>query len=292
MEIKKVLICGLGALGTTYASKLKNLCELKILADRKRINKYKNTPPTLNNKPLDLCYITPEEKWKADLIIISTKNSGLNEAIDFIKNFVSKDTIIISLINGISSEEQIASVYSWEKVVRSYYIGHSAIRKENEVSQDGIGKIVIEKNAALENFFSKNNIDYEISPDIIYSQWVKLGVNIILNQLSAIYETTVGELRRKKEYKPLSEKLISEILTIAKQCNVKNLESYQKDVISSIELVSDSGITSMYQDITSRRKTEVDIFSGEIIRLGKIYNILTPQNQQIYDKIKEKEEVL
>ena len=40
MKIKKVIICGLGALGLTYANKLNSICELKILADTERIQKY------------------------------------------------------------------------------------------------------------------------------------------------------------------------------------------------------------------------------------------------------------
>ena len=42
----------------------------------------------------------------------------------------------------------------------------------------------------------------------------------------------------------------------------------------------------MLQDIESRRKTEVDIFAGEIIQLGKKYNIKTPYNSVIYEMIK------
>ena len=38
--IKKVMICGLGALGLTYANKLKDICDLKILANVERINRY------------------------------------------------------------------------------------------------------------------------------------------------------------------------------------------------------------------------------------------------------------
>ena len=50
MEIKNVIICGLGALGLTYANKLKNVCNLKILVDENRLKKYSNNPIIYNNK--------------------------------------------------------------------------------------------------------------------------------------------------------------------------------------------------------------------------------------------------
>lgn len=294
METNNIIICGLGALGLTYADKLVNKCNLKILADTTRIQKYKAQKPIFNNKPLELDYISPNEIFQADLIIITTKSTNLDSAIKYIKNYVSKKTIIISLINGISSENKLKTVYPEAQIIRSYFIGHSAMRKNingtDLFSQDGVGKIVLEHNKELEQFFKKTNIEYEISDDIIYSQWVKLGVNIVLNQLSAIHKKTVGELRLMEDYKSISESLLKEIENVAKEYGINNLDKYYSDVINSINLISDDGKTSMYQDIISKKKTEVDIFSGEIIKLGKKFNIATPINQEIYDKIKAIEE--
>ena len=180
MEIKKIIICGLGAVGLTYANKLKDICELKVLADEKRVEKYKNNPPVFNGNPVLLDYITPNDTFTPNLIIIATKNDGLDSVVEYIKNFVGEDTIILSLINGITSEEKLAEVYGWDKVLYSYFIGDSAIREGNNVIQDGVGKIVFgtpyeenrEKVQNLKNFFEKNNVDYETPSDIIYSMWL------------------------------------------------------------------------------------------------------------------------
>ena len=293
MERKKVIIFGLGALGLTYANKLKVKCEIKILADEFRIKNYIKNPPIFNNKKQSFDYITPKDNFEADLIIITTKSNGLNAAIESIKNFVGKNTIIISLINGISSEDLISKTYS-NSVVRSFFIGHSAmcekINNKKLYRQDGIGKIVIEKHSALEELFKEFCIDYEIADNIIYSQWVKLGVNIVLNQLTALHELLVGELRKKEDYQTIANNLLDEVEKIAFAANIGNLKNFKKDIFDAINLIADDGKTSMYQDIKSKTKTEVEIFSGEIIKLGKKYHIETPINQEIYEKIREKEE--
>lgn len=291
MEIKNVIICGLGALGLTYANKLKDICNLKILADSKRIENYKKNPPIFNDKPIKFDYITPKDSFYADLIIITTKSTGLDSAIEYLRNFITTNTIIISLINGISSEEKISQAYPTTKVLRSYFIGHSAIgenfsNNQKKYYQDGIGKIVLEPNNDLEKFFKNNSIDFEISNNISYSLWLKLGVNIILNELTAINKCTVGELRKNPEYLPLAKNLLKEVKEIAKAHGIKNLENYEQKVLESANLIADNGKTSMYQDILARKKTEVDIFSGEIIRLGNKYGIKTPYNEEIYSKIK------
>lgn len=288
--MEKVIICGLGAVGLTYACKLKDFCELKILADKKRIEKYMQNRPELNGEKIDLDYITPDKKFIADLIIITTKNSGLEDAIKYIKNFVGENTTIISLINGISSEEKIAEVYGKDKVLYSYFIGHSAVRNGNSVTQDGIGKIVFggEKNKTewLENFFKKCKIDYEIPKDIIYSLWLKFGLNIYLNQSSAIMGLTMGDMKRNPYFKNFAKKLIAETKLIAQKSGVKNLENFDSDALNALNLMCDEGKTSMYQDILAGRKTEVDIFAGEIIRRGEKFGIKTPYNEVVYNMIK------
>ena len=290
MEIKNVIICGLGAVGLTYACKLKDSCELKILANKKRIDKYLKNKPTLNGKEISLSYILPSDKFDADLIIVSTKDSGLEDAINYIKNFVNENTIIISLLNGISSEEKIAEVYGRDKILYSYFIGHSAVREDNNVTQDGVGKIVFggeeKRTKLLENFFKKNKIDYEIPRDIIYSLWLKFGLNIYLNQSSAIMGLTMGDMKRNSYFPIFAKKLLGEVKLIALESGVKNLEDFEQDALQALNLMCDSGKTSMYQDILAGRKTEVDIFAGEIIKRGKECKIPTPYNEVVYDMIK------
>ena len=293
MGINKVLICGLGAVGLTYANKLKDICQLKVLADLPRIEKYTKIPPELNNQKVYLDYITPDESWNPDLIIITTKFDGLNSAIEFIKNYVTEHTIIISLINGISSERIIAETYGWDKVLHSYFIGHSAMRNENKVTQDGVGRIVfgspykenINKVQALKDFMEENHLDYEIPEDIIYSMWLKFTLNVFSNQSSAIMNLTFGEMKSEK-FKNFAKKIIAEVTEIANAEGVQNSSMLEHDSLNALNNMVNNGKTSMLQDIIIKRKTEVEIFAGEIIRLGKKHKIQTPYNQVIYDIIK------
>ena len=298
MKIKNVLICGLGAVGLTYANKLKDVCNLFVLANAERIEKYKKHPLKLNNKVLDFEYLLPSDRKDIDLIILSTKADGFDTAIDYIKNYVGANTIIISLLNGIFSENELAKKYGWNHVLHSYFIGHSAVRTGNSVMQDGVGKIVFgspykenyENVQRLSEFFKEKNIDYECPEDIIYSLWLKFIMNIFSNQPSAIMNLTFGQMKTP-EFKEFAKKIIDEVKNIALAEGVNNTENFEKDALSLLDLMSDDGKTSMLQDILSKRKTEVDIFAGEIIKLGKKHKINTPYNQVMYDMIKLCEEI-
>jgi 2-dehydropantoate 2-reductase len=43
----------------------------------------------------------------------------------------------------------------------------------------------------------------------------------------------------------------------------------------------------MLQDVEAGRKTEVEMFAGKIIELGKHYGVPTPVNQMFFDSIKK-----
>lgn len=298
MKRMNVIICGLGAVGLTYASKFKDVSNLKILADKKRLEKFKTQKPVLNGKEMDFDYILPDEKFDCDLIIISTKADGLGSAIENIKNFVGEKTIILSLLNGISSEEKIANVYGRDKVLHSYFIGHSAVRVENSVTQDGVGKIVFgspynenkTKVELLREFLSESGIDFDTPDDIIYSMWLKFTLNIFSNQSSAILNMTFGEMKHSPKFIEFAKKIIEEVKVVAQACGVNNLENLEADSLKALSGMIDEGKTSMHQDILAGRKTEVEIFGGEIIKLGEKYNIPTPYNQVMYDMIKILEE--
>ena len=288
--MKKVILIGLGAVGLTYAVKLSNECDLSILADKERIERYTAQKPIFNGIKQDFNYILPTDKFDADLILVTTKSQGLDSAIEYIRNFVGENTRIISLINGISSEEKIKQAYPKAKVLKSYFIGHSAMRSGNSVTQDGIGEIVIEKDDFIKEFFTHTNIDFSMPKDIDYSIWLKYTFNLFCNPASAILNMTFGELKNNTAFINFAKNVISEVKIIAEKKGIKNLENLENDAIKSLEKMCNDGKTSMLQDILQKRQTEIDIFSGEIIKLGKKYKVKTLYNQVLYDLIKIKEE--
>ena len=288
--MRKILICGLGAVGLTYAVKFKANSELKILVDKERLGRYNRNKPIFNGVVQEFDYILPDETFTPDLIILATKSQGLNDAIKNIKNFVNENTIIISLLNGISSEEKIQEAYPNATVLKSYFIGHSAVRVGNSVTQDGVGEIFIENNTKIKEIFDEFKINYQIPQDINYSMWLKYTMNLFSNQVSAILNMNFGELKRNQAFLKFAKKIILEVQTIAQAKGVKNLENLENDALAFLNKMCDEGKTSMLQDILAGRKTEVEIFAGEIIRLGKKFNLPTPYNQVLYDLIKIVEE--
>ena len=297
-KIKNVLICGIGAIGAIYADKISryNNDNLKILVDKKRLENYRKNPKIFNGKELKLNYILPDNKdFKADLIIIATKYDGFFEAVKNIENFVKEDTIILSLLNGVTSESYLAQKYGWKHIIHSYFIGHSSMREGNKITFDGNGDIVFgvqdstitDKNdeILLKDYFDKAEISYKISQDIKRSMWLKFMLNVSSNQISEILHLTFGQMQKSEKIKNLLKNIMLEVIEIAKASGVTNTHTMLEDAFKSLDKMCPEGKTSMLQDIEAGRKTEVEMFAGAVIEMGKKHGIPTPYNNLLKQMI-------
>ncbi len=293
--IKKVLVCGIGAVGSIYADKIEKsqTVDLRVLLDEERLKRYSENPIVFNGRELKFKYILPREKgFEADLIIIATKFDGLNEAIKNIKNFVGENTLILSLLNGVTSEEIIAKTYGNSKVLYSYFIGHSAVRTGRYITHDDFNILVFGASAGIDervvkvkNFFDLAGIKYEIPQDIKYSLWRKFMLNVSTNQPSAILKMTFGEMQNNSVFINFATNIMKEVANIAKAEGINNSENLVKDGLEALSMMCPEGKTSMLQDVEAGRKTEVEMFAGTVINLGRKHNIPTPYNQVLYEMI-------
>ncbi len=297
-EIKNVLICGIGAIGSIYADKINTYDSehLRILVDKTRFEKYQKSPKIFNGRVLNLNYILPDEdNFKADLIIISTKSDGLNDAVKNIKNFVTDETIIMSLLNGVKSEEIISETYGWKHLLLSYFIGHSSMRDGNKIVFDGVGNIVfgvkdslktdINDIETVKRFFDKVGISYKTPDNMYRAYWLKYMMNVSTNQPSAILKMTFGQMQKNEKFMSFMKNIMKEVQNIAKAEGVKDTESMIDEAVTAFNKMIPDGRTSMLQDVEAKRKTELDIFAGTMIDFGKKHNIPTPYNMVLKELI-------
>ena len=295
-DIKNVLICGIGAVGSIYADKIQNYNPqgLRVLVDEERLKKYTKNPIVFNGRELNFNYILPDDRnFKADLIIIATKYDGLKEVIHNIKNFVYQDTVILSLLNGVTSEKIIADTYGRDKLLYSYFIGHSAVRTGRNVIHDDVNTIVYgsENSDVFENlqrvkeYFELAGINYKIPDDIIHSLWLKYMLNVAANQTTAILRLTFGEMLENDKCMEFAINLMKEVQAAAKAEGVRNTDIMIEETIENLHKMIPEGKTSMLQDVEAGRKTEVDMFAGTMIELGAKYGFATPYNKIIKELI-------
>lgn len=301
--IEKVYISGLGAVGSSYASRIQEMNPdgLKVIVDSTRIDRYTKDGYYVNGKLYPFNYILPEAAYEtADLIIIAVKQHHLEQAIKDIQKFVGPNTIILSLLNGIISEELLIKEFGEEKVLYSFCVGTDAVRQGTNTVYSNIGKIVFgekindeysPKVEAVKELLGKANIPFDIPKDMLRELWWKFMVNVGINQISAVLKAPYGVFQKVKEAETLMITAASEVVTLSQKAGINLLDDDINVFIKVLSKLSPEGKTSMLQDVEAKRKTEVDIFAGTVIELGKKYGVATPVNDMLYKMIKTLEQM-
>ena len=117
-SIERVSVIGAGAMGAFYASKFFDMdgnC-ISLIARGERADRLMEQGLIVNNKHYSVPVVRPEDKSPpSDLIIIAVKHHHLPEAIQDMKSRIGERSLILSVMNGIESEEQIGGVYGMDK---------------------------------------------------------------------------------------------------------------------------------------------------------------------------------
>ena len=107
--IESSALIGLGALGILFGWPMQNHTpagRFCVIADAPRIARYQAEPALFNGERCEFRYCTPEQGAPADLVLVAVKATALEAAARQIRPFVGPDTVIISVLNGITSEER------------------------------------------------------------------------------------------------------------------------------------------------------------------------------------------
>ena len=268
-------------MGGIYAAKLYDMLPtlVKIIANKSKINAFRYSGITINDNTYQFDFVSPEDvEQPADLIIIAVKYAQLKQAIEDIKGFIDKNTIVISLLNGISSEAIIGDEISQQHVLYAYGVGMDAVRDGASIRYTNPGKIVFgEKNnsvfservVAIKNLFEKAKIPYQIPVDMRRSLWYKFMMNVGINQASAVLKAPYGVFQQNKNAKQLMLMAATEVVALSNCCGIDLNQADMDEFVRIVNTLDPVSKTSMLQDIEAKRKTEVDIFAGTVIELGK-----------------------
>jgi 2-dehydropantoate 2-reductase len=296
-SIDKIAIVGAGALGAAYGSILYDMDPRCVcfIASGARYEKLKRGGVVVNGQPYAIAVVSPEEATPADLLIVAVKHHHLDQAIGEIKKAVGPATTILSVMNGIDSEERIGAVYGMDKVVYGLTLGIDAVREGNRVNYTNQGRIffgeaknpdMTERVRRIKELFDRAGIAHVIPPDMIRSLWFKYMVNVGANQASAVLRANYGTLRSSPEAMNLMDSAMREVIAIAGAMKVDLGEKDIGEWYKVLEGLNPGGKTSMFQDVEAGRKTEVEMFAGTVIELGKRYGIPTPVNRRLFDELR------
>lgn len=294
--MEKVLFLGMGAVGITFASQFVDAgYPVRFLCDEKRREKYRNQDLSVNGRPYAFSLVVPSEISEApDFVFVAVKEYQLESALGLLEGVAGPQTVVLSLLNGIDSEETIAGRLGGEKVLPAFVSRMDSTKEGDKVVYSSPGQVVFGerdgKRSArverVERLLADAGVLYEASGEIMRMMWWKFMVNVGMNQAGAILKAPYGHFQ---EFPPCLEVAFTAMREVISLAPFSGVDLSEGDIDRSVQMLmrfNPEGKNSMLQDLDAGRKTEVEMFAGKVCRLGEEAGIPTPANRLFYNMLK------
>lgn len=298
MKIHKIALIGAGAIGAYLIWGFDGVPDITftVAAEGPRKARLERDGIVINGEHHVLQVQEPNQAGKQDLIFIATKYGALDEAIFMLPPLIGPNTLILSLLNGVDSEDRIAQAAGSEHVVHSV-IRIASQRTQGEVHFDPERVIGLSfglpdakpseqwKLDALSTLFANTRLRWNRSEDILTDIWVKFASNIANNLPQAVLGAPANLYTHSRHGLFLAQKLWSEVAAVAAARGIHLSE----DVLI-FPGQSPLAKYSTLQDLEAGRHTEIDMFAGQMLRMAEKAGIAVPYCEYTYHAVKALEE--
>jgi 2-dehydropantoate 2-reductase len=254
-------------------------------------------------------YTSPEGLYAADIIFVTVKGTGTQEAATSIKQHAKKSALIVSFQNGIRNGQLLKDSLPGRDVLTGM-VPFNVINDNNSHFHCGTeGKLCLEtlhgKEKCVADTLTKAGLSVELKDDMTEVQWGKLLLNLN-NSINALAGIPLLDELQDRNYRRVLAGSISEALAVMAAegitpqrlgklvptliPKVLNLPTWLFQIVARAMLTIDpKAKSSMQEDLTLGRMTEVDLLNGEIILLAQKHGMQVPINERITALIKEAE---
>jgi 2-dehydropantoate 2-reductase len=302
--MKRVCVIGAGAIGSLFAGHLAAVAEVSVLTRRPehaaalrrdglRISGRSDRQATV------AASADPGEIAPFDLGIVATKAAGLEGAVESLRGRFPQATIM-TVLNGLGAERAVRSAGDWPIISGVTFMSgtrHSDTHIEYVLdTETWIGPYestpfaVVQEAAGL---MASAGLKVEALPDLLPAQWSKLIFNATVNAVAALtglpHVPLFAAREQPSDLGNLVHDLMDEGKAVAAAAGIElHDDPWQMNVLATQR--GSAHYPSMLEDVQARRRTEVELITGALVREAVRAGVPAPLHTALYRLIKAKEE--
>ena len=229
-----------------------------------------------------------------DVVLFTTKLYGLEAAAEAAEPLLGPQTAVISLLNGIDSEDRMIPILGRAHVVggvadtTAHLLAPGRVRHVSGPQRIAIGEMDGRMTPRLDAFreaAEAAGIECVVSDDIRRLLWGKFVMLAGVGGVSALARVPVGGVRDEAELRALADVAMAEIVAVGTAEGI-DLDGALEVGAAFIANAAWDLDPSLLVDLNHGRRMEVEWFSGGILRLGRLHGIATPIHQTIWAALK------
>ena len=228
---------------------------------------------------------TPEEAGVADVVLHCVKLYSNADTIPTMHPLVGDDTTILTVQNGITGGESLASEFGWDKILEGATYIETTIAEPGHIVQTGSAAriefgerdgSVSERVDKVRMALSAPGIQVEVSSDIQASLWSKMVAIGALGTIVTAARASLPEVLAMEGGLGTIRTVMEEIVASGKANGIKFPNGIVDAKIADTIAEADEFQSSLQSDFNRGGKLELDDILGAAVRLGRQAGIPMP----------------
>jgi len=297
--MKQIMVVGAGSVGGFFGAHLaKNNPNVSFLLRPRTLEAVKRNGLTIKSAKGNFTVhppaaSDPRKLATPDLIILAVKAYDLDEVMTQLEPVLTDRTVILTLQNGIDTEDRIIARLHRDCVVGGVAFIYSKIVEPGVIEHYKRGGVAIgelmghksERLSQIAEIFKQAGISCQLSEDIRKSKWEKMCWNCVFNPLTVVIDDKVAKALDHPEMAGVIRQIVGEVAAVSAAVKVPLALDMAEKVVKWTQELRDIH-TSMYDDWKAKRQTEIDYLNGYIVRVGRELGIPTPVNEALTAMVK------
>ena len=240
----------------------------------------------------------PAEIGPCDILIVFVRYMFLEAAMRNALPMVGPNTVVVTLQNGIGNYDEIAKVIPEEQIC----IGNTAFGstgmgpghvKHTGTGATNLGALKAPKESVMKvaNALEAAGFEVCVMDNVMEVIWHKLFANVAINAVTALLDVQNIFVNDNKYAYEFTSNLVNEAITvaIASGCNLDREAEFKHAY--EVAIGTGTNRSSMLQDVTNKKETEIKIINGAVCKIGKECGVPTPYNDAIVSLILAKQSI-
>jgi 2-dehydropantoate 2-reductase len=228
----------------------------------------------------------------ADAVLVGVKAWQVPDAARALQPIVGPGTSVVPLQNGVEAAAQLSAVLGADQVLGglcgtlSRVAGPGHIRSaggQNFIKFGELDNRRSERVERLRGVFAKAAVSVEVPADIVKALWDKFLMVTAFGGVCAITRAPIGAMRAVPETRRLLERCLEETVAVARARNIAVTATAVADTMTFFDSLPGGATTSLQRDIGDGKPSELEQWTGAVVRLGREAQVATPTHAHIYD---------
>ena len=235
---------------------------------------------------------------KVDLILFCVKLYDTESAAAQLEPMLADHTVVVTLQNGVESQQRIGNVIGEERVVSGAAYFPASIKAPGEIVFKGPipGKPLVEVGegqgnsrllaAQLIQEFQAAGVTAALNKDASLMLWEKFCWIAGVSGVTAVTRQPIGIVRIDPDMRALFVNCVHGCAAVGRAAGVTLDLALEERLMGLLESNPAEGKSSLLVDLERGRPLELDGLSGAVHRLGQKYHVATPVTSSVYAALK------